>query len=326
MDEPDAARIEDAKLTYAAQDGEITALSLLLERHRAGMIAVALSLLGPGPDVDDVMQEATVTALRRVGEVRDPTAVGAWLRMIVRNACRSLLRNAAHVVPQANVPVVSAKASPEKWLEQNTLRNWVWEAIENLSPALRLPLVLRHFSLRVTSYEQIAEACGIPVGTVRSRISQGRTKLAEALAATTDAAHGEASQRVRASEIEANETLAAAERGDFGDLLTERWSPDVMLMRGKDAVGDRRHLVRSMNRDIAAGVRQRLVHTVAGRSLTVWETDILNPADDRDHCPPAVAWLMSLDADGRVHRLRLFHPRARQVADPASALGCGTEG
>lgn len=45
----EAARVEDAALTRAAQAGEVTALGLLLERHRAGMRAVALSILGPGP-------------------------------------------------------------------------------------------------------------------------------------------------------------------------------------------------------------------------------------------------------------------------------------
>ncbi|WUL73732.1 hypothetical protein OHA62_08075 [Streptomyces sp. NBC_00343] len=85
-------RIEDAALTVAAQAGNVASLGLLLERHRAGMRAVAVSVLGPGPDVDDVMQDAALTALRRVGDVRDPEAVGPWLRMIVRNHARSLLR------------------------------------------------------------------------------------------------------------------------------------------------------------------------------------------------------------------------------------------
>lgn len=67
--------------------------------------------------------------------------------------------------------------------------------------------------------------------------------------------------------------------------------------------------MRATDGDIAAGVRQRLVHAVAGRSLAVWEMDIVNPADAPGHCPPAVAWLMTLDESGRVHRLRLFHPR-----------------
>ncbi|WP_323183704.1 RNA polymerase sigma factor [Streptomyces prunicolor] len=207
-----AARTQDASLTRAAQAGEVAALVLLLERHRAGMRAVAVSILGPGADADDVMQDAALTALLRIGDVRDPEAVGAWLRMIVRNAARLVLREAGVVQPVDELPLRSTHLGPEQWLERNALRDWVWAALEELSPALRMPLVLRHFATGVTSYERIAEVCGIPVGTVRSRLSQGRVKLAAALAATADAPHGDAEQRVRASRIEARELLAAAAR------------------------------------------------------------------------------------------------------------------
>ncbi|KOV74622.1 RNA polymerase subunit sigma-24 [Streptomyces sp. AS58] len=312
----DAAHVEDAVLARGAQAGDITALGLLLERHRAGMRAVALSILGPGPDVDDVVQDAAVTALRRVGDVRDPSAVGAWLRMIVRNACRSLVRESVAFRPLDDVHVPAGGAGPEEWLERHTMRDWIWEAVERLSPTLRLPLVLRHFTTGVTSYERIAEACGVPVGTVRSRLSQGRAKLAKALAATADAPHGDTERRVRASRVEARETLAAAESGRFGALLAERWSPEIALFRGDRPVGGRSFLVRGMDGDLEAGVRQRLVHAVAGRSLVVWEMDLLNPPDDPEHCPPSVAWLMTLDDAGRPHRLRLLHPRPVPALQP----------
>ncbi|GGK27635.1 DNA-directed RNA polymerase sigma-70 factor [Streptomyces camponoticapitis] len=305
----EAALLEDAALTRAAQAGEVAALGLLLERHRAGMRAVALSILGPGPDVDDVVQDAAVTALRRVGDVRDPAAVGAWLRMIVRNASLSLVRGSVPSRPIDDLHLPSLGAGPEEWLERHTLRNWIWEAMEELSPVLRLPMVLRYFSNGATSYERIAEACGVPVGTVRSRLSQGRAKLAAALATTADARHGDTAQRVRASRAEARETLAAAESGRFGALLTERWSPEIALLRGNVPVGGRRVLTRGMDSDLEAGVRQRLVHAVAGRSLVVWEMDLLSPVDNPDHCPPSVAWVMTLDGAGRPHRLRLLHPR-----------------
>ena len=207
-----AAGREDASLTRAAQTGEVAALVMLLERHRAGMRAVAVSILGPGADADDVMQDAALTALLRIGDVRDPEAVGAWLRMIVRNAARLVLREAGLVQPVDELPLRSTHVGPEQWLERNALRDWVWAALEELSPALRMPLVLRHFATGVTSYERIAEVCGVPVGTVRSRLSQGRLKLAAALAATADAPHGDAEQRVRASRLEARELLAAAAR------------------------------------------------------------------------------------------------------------------
>ncbi|WP_406452211.1 sigma-70 family RNA polymerase sigma factor [Streptomyces sp. NBC_01622] len=311
-------RVEDAALTLAAQAGDVAALGLLLERHRAGMRAVAVSVLGPGPDVDDVLQDAALTALRRVGDVRDPEAVGPWLRMIVRNTARSLLRGTVDHRPLDDHHVPATESGPERWLAHHTMRDWIWEAIEQLSPALRLPLVLRHFSVGVTSYERIAEACGVPVGTVRSRLSQGRARLALALAATADAPHGDAGRRTRASRVEARETLEAAERGHFGKLVTERWSPEAALVRGNQPVGGRSLLVRGMECDLEAGVRQHLAHAVAGRSLVVWEMDISNPDDDPEHCPPAVAWLMSLDGAGRVHRLRLVHPRP--VAIPHSLL------
>ncbi|MYV52093.1 hypothetical protein GT042_06155 [Streptomyces sp. SID3212] len=64
-----------------------------------------------------------------------------------------------------------------------------------------------------------------------------------------------------------------------------------------------------MECDLEAGVRQRLAHAVAGRSLAVWEMDLLNPVEDPDHCPPSVAWVMTLDGAGRPYRLRLLHPR-----------------
>ncbi|MFJ4929968.1 sigma-70 family RNA polymerase sigma factor [Streptomyces sp. NPDC088736] len=305
----DASRLEDAALTRAAQAGEIAALGLLLERHRAGMRAVALSILGPGPDVDDVVQDAALTALRRVRDVRDPEAVGAWLRMIVRNACRSLLRSAVPSRPIEDLPMPATDDDPQRWLERHTTRDWIWAAVEELSPTLRLPLVLRHFSTTVNSYERIADACGVPVGTVRSRLSQGRARLATALAATADTAHGDTARRVRASREEAHETLAAAESGHFGALMAERWSAGITLFRGSEPVGDRSVLERGMDSDLDAGVRQRLVHAVAGDSLTLWEMDLLSPTDDPGHCPPSVAWLMTLDDGGRPHRLRLLHPR-----------------
>ncbi|XUL85808.1 RNA polymerase sigma factor [Streptomyces galilaeus] len=208
-DVDEAVCLEDVLLTRAAQSGEVAALGLLLERHRDGMRAVALSILGPGADADDVMQDAALTALLRIGDVRDPAAVGAWLRMIVRNAGRLVLREAGLVRPVSELPVTAAQLGPEQWLERNALRDWVWEALAELSPALRMPLLLRYFAAEVTPYERIAVACGIPVGTVRSRLSRGRAKMATALAATADTPHGPAEQRIRAGRVEACALLAA---------------------------------------------------------------------------------------------------------------------
>jgi RNA polymerase sigma-70 factor (ECF subfamily) len=299
------AHDRDAALVRAAQGGEIAALGLLLERHEPGMRAVALSILGPGPDAQDVVQDAALSALRRIADLRDPKAVGPWLRMIVRNRCHTVLRDAHRTEPLESLPS-SLSGDPQQSLERSALRDWIWEAVEQLSPTLRLPLVLRHFSQNLTSYEQIAQICGVPVGTVRSRLSQGRTKLAAALTATASTAHSDVRQRTVTSWQQAHATIDEAERGNFAAVLAQHWSPEVRLMRGASAVGGREFLLHGMEGDLATGVRQRPRHVVAGQSLAVWEMDLISPQDNPQRCPPAVAWIMNLSG-GRVRELRLHH-------------------
>lgn len=314
----DAGPLQDAALTRAAQAGDASALALLLERHRPGMRAVALSLLGPGPDADDVMQEAALVALSRIVDVRDPEAVGPWLRMVVRNNCRSLLRAARRIEPVESVPLPPDGRTPEQVLESHALRDWIWAAVESLSPALQLPVVLRYFSAGITSYQRIAEACGVPVGTVRSRLHQARGVLAGALNATAATGHEDALRRTENSWQEARETLAAAERGEFGKVVEDRYSPAVSLLAGGERLGGAGLLLAGMDSDLSAGVRQRPVHVVAGRSLVVWEMELISPADDPDHCPPGVAWIMSL-AGGRFDRVSLHHaPRPAPANVPAA--------
>ncbi|MFF4902830.1 RNA polymerase sigma factor [Streptomyces sp. NPDC001068] len=306
----DTGTPEDAALTLAAQAGDVSALARLLERHRPGMRAVALSLLGPGPDVDDVMQETALVALRRIVDVRAPEAVGPWLRMIVRNHCRTVLRTAWRVEPVESPPLPSGGATPEQVLQSHVLRDWIWEAVEALSPTVRLPLVLRYFSTGITSYQQIAEACAVPVRTVRSRLNQARAALVQTLARTADSAHEDAVRRTENSWHEAHETLAAAERGEFAKVLKDRYSPGVTLLAGGERLGGAELLLAGMDGDLAAGVRQRPLHVVAGRSLVVWEMELINPPDDPDHCPPGVAWIITLDG-GRFDQVSLHHSARR---------------
>lgn len=300
--------LSDAELTRCAQAGDVAALGVLLQRHEAGMKAVALALAGYGPDADDALQDAALTALRRIGDVRDPHAVGAWLRAIVRNTCRMRLRGRA----EAEVPLCDAVLPPsfdmvpERVVETHALRDWIWTAMGELSPPLRLVLMLRHFS-GVTAYEHIAQACELPVGTVRSRLNQARAKMTSALLATADTTHDDAAARNGATRREAVETLAAAEAGRFGEVVAQRWSPQVTLVGGDGGQGGRELLLAAMDGDLAAGVRQRPVNTIAGPGVAIWEMDLINPPDDPEHCPPSVVWLMSI-GDGLVQRLRLFHP------------------
>lgn len=306
----------DADLLRSAQDGDTASFGALLERHRAGMRAVALSILGNQPDAEDAVQDASLIAFRRIGDVRQPESLGAWLRMIVRNCCRSRLRSTPFTTPIPDLSLLVAETDPEQIIDRHAMRDWIWQAIDELSPTLRMTVMLRHFSPRTPSYDQIAALCGVPVGTVRSRLVEARKKLVEAMVSTADSMHADVLAASRESAREAVETLAAAEQGRFAELTAERWTPDAAYYAGRQRVGDRNFLIRGMAGDLEAGVRQHFVSAVTSRDTTIWEMDMVNPPDAPDHCPPAVAWLMTMK-DGRMDQLRLFHaPGVRDSRTP----------
>ncbi|WP_329460586.1 RNA polymerase sigma factor [Streptomyces sp. NBC_01497] len=304
----------DVDLVRAAQAGDAGSLGLLLARHRAHMYAIALALLGHSQDAEDAVQEAALIALRRFGDLRDPEAVGPWLGMVVRNVCRAQLRRMS-AVPVAEVAGVVAMdrsggpPDPAEVLDRHALRDWVWSALEELSPRLQLVTMLRYFT-DVTSYEDIATLCATPVGTVRSRLNQARTKMVGALLASADRVHDDAAVWNGLHRRLAEETLVAAHRGQLASALSEWWSPQASVTwpTGKRTGID--YLPTAFDRDLSDGVRHELVNVVAGCEVVIWEAALRNPPEDPFHCPPGVVWMHFL-GQGRVSKLRLFHPRRR---------------
>jgi RNA polymerase sigma-70 factor (ECF subfamily) len=305
--------MDDSELVRAAQSGAIGALGTLLTRHRPGMTAVAVSVLGAGPDAEDAVQDATTTALARIGDVRDPAAVGAWLRQIVRNACRTQLRT-RRPLPVLYDGLPSTEPDPAELLEQHANRDWVWRALEDLSPPLRLVMMLRHFT-GVTAYEDIAAACGIPVGTVRSRLAKARGQLSARLLATADDPYGDVAAQTAVRRREVEEVLDGAEHGTLDDVLAAYWRPDAKYSWSGGG-GDTASFLRAMYQDIEDGVRGRLTNVLASREVAVCEIDLTSPPEDPFHCPPAVVWIQHLQA-GRPSSVHLFHPRRSAQAVPA---------
>ena len=305
-----ADAVHDAELVRCAQAGDHTCLALVLKRHLAGMHAVALAVLGPGADADDAVQDAMLLAVRRISDVREPAAVGAWLRAVTRNACRMRVRERREAPLTAAVLAIAVApdATPEEQIERHALRDWVWHGMESLSEPLRLVVMLRYFS-EVSSYQQMAAVCGVPVGTIRSRLSEARRRLTGALLASEGAPHGDAALLAAGRRAEAEHFLAEAERGRFEAAAREHWSADAEIIGPMPQWGrSLDFLIWAMRTDQETGVRQRVVNVVASRDITILEAQLISPADGPEHCPPGVVWLQHL-RDGRVRRSRLFHIR-----------------
>jgi RNA polymerase sigma factor (sigma-70 family) len=317
----------DADLVLAARGGDAGALGRLLVRHRPALLAVAIGLLGYCPEAEDAVQDASLAAVRRIGDLRDPNAAGPWLRMIVRNACLGRLRADSPVPLGDELPgLPSAEPDPAELLEDCALRDWVWQGIGELSAPLRLVLMLRYFT-ELTSYQEIAVACGIPVGTVRSRLAEARGRLARSLSDSTDHAYdgfaGAAAQRRR----EAEEMIGSVNRGCAARMNSELWLPTVEAL---DECGKRTHgfaeFARCLEQDVADGVRGRVLNVVGARDMAIWEigftflNDLGDLNDETNRCAPGVVWMLHLH-DGRVDRVRIAQAQPPTLTAPGADAG-----
>jgi RNA polymerase sigma factor (sigma-70 family) len=276
----------DGELVWLARSGDAEALAVLLARHRAAMHAVAVARLGAGPDIDDVVQDATLVAISSLDRLRDPQLAKPWLTGITRNLCLGRIRGVGETPLYAS-PLADPSPGPEERLERTAVRDWVWRALDALSEPLRHVVVLRYFST-ASSYADIAAALGVPVGTVRSRLSDAR----RALALTFDE-HARRADGSHARLVQERASLFASitqqyNRGVELDSLRNTLLPTATLSAagsGDVYVGPH-HIVHSLAGDVEAGVRLRLLNVVAGPGITVVEGAFENPLDDPEHCPP----------------------------------------
>jgi RNA polymerase sigma factor (sigma-70 family) len=299
--------LSDAQLVRAAQLGDAAAFALLVQQHAASLRAVAIATLGYVDEVDDAVQDALLVALRKLPQLRDPDAVGPWLRTIVRSSCLMQVRTrpATPVADPELLLPADASLEPAAVLDRAATGDWVQQAVSELADPVREVVVLRYFS-DWSSYRQIAALCGVPEHTVRSRLRDGRRALETALRDSAAAAHPDAGRAAEASRREAEALIAASLQEDYGHLVDERFHPDAtVLMPGREPAG-RATMLQARDHTQGAGVDLRLRHAGASRGLMVWETDFVNPPDAPDHCPPAMAWLHTV-RDGRIARLRLAY-------------------
>src|SRR5215470_7894109 len=295
-------RPSDADLAHSALDGDVASLSALLDRYHASLYTRALAYLGRPEDAADVVQETFLLALTRLGQVRDPEAVGGWLHAVMRSVCAMELRRPARRI--ALVELGSDVPAAQDTVEQLVLRDWVWAALEDLPEPLRLVTLLRYFG-RGHSYAEIAQLCGVPVGTVRSRLHTAKAELgARLLAESGTTPRGDAgwAQRVRASYL----SLAGRDPEPYATMFAPgaEITGSGLVVRGRDQIR------RMCEQDLEDGMGTRLADVVSSAAITVIESEFVNPLDDPLHCPPAATHVLFHDGADHVRRsLGYLHPR-----------------
>ena len=183
---------ETTRLAARAQQGDADAFSALVDLHQRAARRVAAAALGNLADADEAVQDACLTAWRRIDRLEDPAAFRAWLlRITWRKALdrrRSLMgwlkrlrqepADAEHA--EDSIEQIPAPATgPDAALLARERDRVLAQMIRSLPPRLRDPFLLAASGEH--RYEDIATLLNIPLGTVKWRIVEARRVLKEKL-------------------------------------------------------------------------------------------------------------------------------------------------
>jgi RNA polymerase sigma-70 factor (ECF subfamily) len=183
--------VSDTDLIAAHVAGDPLAFAELFSRHRQRLWAVALRTLGDPEEAADALQDALISAFRRAESFRGDSAVTTWLHRIVVNACIDRARRAkvraVDPLPDDD-PEFGGRGSvltadvedPAAIAERSELSAAVLSALSRLPMEQRMALIL--VDLQGQSVESAAQILECAPGTVKSRCSRGRARLAPLLA------------------------------------------------------------------------------------------------------------------------------------------------
>jgi RNA polymerase sigma-70 factor (ECF subfamily) len=166
----------DEVLLRAFLKGDGDAFDALMRRHEDRIFALAQRMTGNRFDALDATQEAFISAFKNAAKFKGNSAFSTWLYRIAINACTDLLRRKQRQVPVEDVASSGRAAQVEVDVP---LRLDLENALAELNPEHREAVMLH--DVGGYPYEDIAALTGVQLGTVKSRISRGRKKLAEIL-------------------------------------------------------------------------------------------------------------------------------------------------
>jgi RNA polymerase sigma-70 factor (ECF subfamily) len=183
----------DPELLRAHVAGDDGSFGVLFARHRDRLWAVALRTMGNPEDAADGLQDGMVAAYRRAGSFRGEAQVTTWLHRVVVNACLDRIRAAkvrrAEALPddldeygdRGSLSMATTETEdPADASVRSERRAQVVEALQTLPPEQRAALVL--VDMEGYSVAEAADILDCAAGTVKSRCSRGRARLAVLLA------------------------------------------------------------------------------------------------------------------------------------------------
>ena len=172
---------EDDETLRRARAGDRTAYSALVRRHQRAVHRHLLRMVGVPDDAMELTQEVFVRAWQALPQWQPTAQFRTWLLRIASNAALDLLRRRKTVefVPldDSVFEVAHPAAGPERQAQATQELRRLEAALARLTPEHREILLLRE--IEDLSYEELASALSLTVGTVKSRLARARAALIE---------------------------------------------------------------------------------------------------------------------------------------------------
>jgi RNA polymerase sigma-70 factor (ECF subfamily) len=183
--------IDDATLVQRCLAGSERAYRELLERYQRSVYSLALRMLGRVEDAEDVTQETFVRMFRALDRYDPQRPFRAWILTIASRLAIDMLRRrrqgtVSMVVTEPGSSEESferefpdTQPGPEELAQLGEEERSTERLIQSLPPHYRIVVIMRH--IQDLSYEEIADALALPLGTVKARIHRARALLKQRL-------------------------------------------------------------------------------------------------------------------------------------------------
>ncbi len=174
---------DERKLIQRIREGDRKAFEELLDTYEARVYRLALRFTGNVPDAEDLTQEIFLAVYRSIGGFQGHSALGTWIYRVAMNHCLDHRRKRKLETLPLNEEITLATQDwhhdPSASADKQELSERVEAALNRLSPAHRDVIVLHE--LQGLTYQEVAAALNLPVGTVKSRLSNAFRRLRDLL-------------------------------------------------------------------------------------------------------------------------------------------------
>ncbi|MCS7207194.1 MAG: sigma-70 family RNA polymerase sigma factor [Dehalococcoidia bacterium] len=175
--------MDDALLIAQSKQGDSEAFNRLVVRYQGQVFTLAYRMLGDRAAAEDATQETFLSAYQNIHSFHEGN-FRAWLLRIAVNACRDHLRSGYRrktlslegmAEEDPTTPFPSNDEAPEDYALRRELREAIAQGLKALPPDQRLAILL--VDVQGLSYEEAAQVMGVPIGTVKSRLSRARLAM-----------------------------------------------------------------------------------------------------------------------------------------------------